>query len=368
MANHARSLSLRLLLSALYIIFSIVYFLANYPFRGIVLLLAVLPAGVLIHRIFMVRRFIDTKIAGIIGDPEEYSVYTKSLPGYRFVDIFNAAEAYSQSVSAHRLESQHGETLAGILNSEFYNEANRFVRPPEHKSRPITVDQEGFFPADCFWLIPQILSTSCGVVRIRTLDYSNEVSIEVAAKLVDDADHAIKTILESASSNSIYKNQVIEISFQQEVRDEYGALEMREKVDPLFISQPPVTEAEIILDDDTREVLQRTVIDFHERRDELMRLGLPARRGVLFYGPPGTGKTFTSRFISNRVQSATTIITSGLSLLHVRSVFNIARMLQPSVVVLEDVDLVYSSRDISAYTTALGELMDELDGFKPDDK
>ena len=42
-------------------------------------------------------------------------------------------------------------------------------------------------------------------------------------------------------------------------------------------------------------------------------------------------------------------------------------MLQPSVVILEDVDLVYSARDKNIYTTALGELMDELDGFNPED-
>lgn len=35
--------------------------------------------------------------------------------------------------------------------------------------------------------------------------------------------------------------------------------------------------------------------------------------------------------------------------------------------ILEDVDLVYSAREINAYTTALGELMDELDGFNPED-
>ncbi|MGH9948121.1 MAG: AAA family ATPase [Pyrinomonadaceae bacterium] len=363
-----RLINFTLLISVLYILFSIIYFLANYPFRGTVILLAIIPLGVLTHRIFTARKFIDSRIQKVIGNLEDYSVYTKSLPGYRFVDIFNSAEAYAQTLSAECLESQHAENLTGILNGEFYIETNRFVRPAEHKSRSIGVDREGFYATDCFWLVPQVLSTSCGVIRIRTLEYSNEVSIEVAAKLSSDADEVIRTILENASANSIYKNKIIEISFQQEVRDEYGGLEMREKVDPLFISQPPVTEAEIVLDDDTRDVIQRTIIDFHERREELMRFGLPARRGVLFYGPPGTGKTFTSRFISNKLESATTVVTSGLSLLHIRSVCNIARMLQPSVIVLEDVDLVYSSREINYHNTALGELMDELDGFKPDDK
>lgn len=356
------------LAAALYIVFAAVYFLADYPYRGPVLLFAIIPAGILAHRMFKVRKFIDSELERRVGDLSSYSVYTKTLPGYRFVDIFNSAEAYAQSHQGERLESQHNETLSSVLNGEFYVETNRYIRQPEHKSRPIDVGREGFFPADCFWLFPKALSASCGVLRVRTIDYSNEVIIEVAAENSSSADEAVKAILDGASANSIYKNKLIEISFQQEVRDEYGGLEMREKVDPLFISQPPVTDKEIVLDDDTHEVLNRTVVDFHERREQLMSLGLPARRGVLFYGPPGTGKTFASRFIATKLQSVTTVVTSGLSLLHIRSVCNIARMLQPSVIVLEDVDLVYSQREGNIYTTALGELMDELDGFQPDDE
>lgn len=363
-----RLLNFSLLLSALYIVFSVVYFFADYPWRRIVLLAAVVPAGILVFRIVMARSFIDNRIGRVIGFTNDYSVYTKSLPGYRFVDVYNASEWYAQSLGAERLESQHAENLVQILDGAFYNDATRQVKPAEHKSRPIDVDRDGFFPLDGFWLVRPGSGTSCGVIRVRTLEYSNEVSIEVAAKSTEDADTAITTILERSARHSIYKNKTIEISFQQEVRDEYGGLEMREKVDPIFLSIPPVTEADIILDDETRKILERTVVDFHKRRDVLVGLGLPARRGVLFYGPPGTGKTYTSRFISNELKSATTIVTSGMSLLHVRSVCNIGRMLQPSVIVLEDVDLVYSQREMNAYTTALGELMDVLDGFQSDDE
>jgi SpoVK/Ycf46/Vps4 family AAA+-type ATPase len=160
---------------------------------------------------------------------------------------------------------------------------------------------------------------------------------------------------------------MIEVSFEQKVKDEYGDIERFERVDPIFLTKPPITEADIILDDETERIIQRSIIDFHERREELMKVGLPGRRGVLFYGPPGTGKTYTCRYISHRLQSATTIVATGTSLLHIKSICNLARMLQPSIVILEDVDLVYSARERNIYTTALGELMDELDGFNSDD-
>lgn len=363
-----RLFNLSLILSGLFVVSSIIYAFLGYPFRGLVLLAALIPAGFVMFRIVVSRSFVDNKIGRVIGDLKEYSVYTKTLPGYRYVDVFNAANAYAQALESQRLESQHAEGLTQILNGDFYQESNRNIKPPEHKSRTIAIDQDGFFPTDCFWVVTPTQKSSCGVIRIRTIDYSNEVSIEVAAKDSQDADMAIRSILETSARNSIYRNKAIEISFNQEVRDEYGGLEMREKVDPIFLSLPPVTESDIVLDDETRQILERTVIDFHRRREQLVGLGLPARRGVLFYGPPGTGKTYTSRFISNELKTATTIVTSGMSLLHVRSVCNIGRMLQPSVVILEDVDLVYSQRETNSYSTALGELMDELDGFKSDDQ
>jgi SpoVK/Ycf46/Vps4 family AAA+-type ATPase len=43
-------------------------------------------------------------------------------------------------------------------------------------------------------------------------------------------------------------------------------------------------------------------------------------------------------------------------------------MLQPTVVVLEDVDLAFSNREDNFYSVGLGELLDELDGFAQADQ
>jgi AAA+ superfamily predicted ATPase len=368
MRNHPLFLNLGLVLSIAYILAAIVYTLAGYPFRFAVLLATVIPIAFLYVRIQNAKTFVDKQIADVIGDPAEFTVFSRSLPGYRFADIHISASKIADSLSATRLETQHNEALNSVLNAEFYSEMNRIVKPAEHQARQIGPDLEKFFATDNFWLVPNLLSTTVGVIRVRTLDYTNEVSIEIAAKDPSDAETVIKKILDNASANSIYKNKVIEVSFQPEVRDEYGGVEIRERVDPQFLSQPPVTEDDIIVDDDTAEILNRTVIDFHLRRDQLRALGLPSRRGVLFYGPPGTGKTFTSRYLANKLETATTIVASGNALLQIRSLCNLARMLQPAIVVLEDVDLVYSNREINFNNTALGEMMNELDGFKPDDE
>jgi SpoVK/Ycf46/Vps4 family AAA+-type ATPase len=55
---------------------------------------------------------------------------------------------------------------------------------------------------------------------------------------------------------------------------------------------------------------------------------------------------------------------TGKGLGQVRTICSLARLLHPSVLVLEDVDLIFTSREINLYSTALGDMMDELDAFK----
>ena len=40
-------------------------------------------------------------------------------------------------------------------------------------------------------------------------------------------------------------------------------------------------------------------------------------------------------------------------------------MFQPSLVILEDVDLVFASRQVNLYSSVLGELLDQMDGLRP---
>jgi AAA+ superfamily predicted ATPase len=356
-----------IILSVVYVLASILYFFTDLPFRIYVAVSAIIPLIFLIIRIIEARSFIDTKLSSLI-DHDKYSVFTKSLPGYRFVDIYNAV-VYKTSQAAEwtQIKSQHPEGLAGILNAQFYAETNRRMNTAENLSRTVSAGNEEFFPIDSFWVIKPAESYPGSVIRIRTNSYTNEVILEVGTNEADFASQIIKEILEYASAHSIYKNKMLEVSFAQEVKDDYGDIERNEKLDLIFLEKAPVTENDIILDDKAKKVIDRCIVDFHERREELMKAGLPGRRGVLFYGPPGTGKTYTCRYISTRIDSATTIITSGMSLLHIKSICNIARMLQPAIVILEDVDLVYSSREQNVYNTALGELMNELDGFSQED-
>jgi SpoVK/Ycf46/Vps4 family AAA+-type ATPase len=157
------------------------------------------------------------------------------------------------------------------------------------------------------------------------------------------------------------------MSFEAEVREKYGEIEKPERMLAQFKTEAPVADEDIVLEDEVREVLWRNVIDLQNRREVLKAHGVPVRRGVLFYGPPGTGKTFACRYLYGKLRETTIVVVTGTALLHVRSVFNFARMLQPSLFIFEDVDLVFQSRDANVYSPVLGDLLDQMDGLRPDE-
>jgi len=313
--------------------------------------------------------YVDDLLAREVGDIGSYAAYAKSLPLYRFADLHRAADRLADEAGAvARIASTHPEPLAMILAGRFYHGPNRSVRTPDAITRSVGEGKEAFFPTDGFLILD--LPEGGGkrvIIRILRQPHTREAVVEIGAATREAAQAVLDRLLTLASTHSVYRGHTLEVSFETEIRDEHGDVEPGSFVDLRFRSHYAVAEADIVLDDAMRGLIDRLLIQFHHRRDELGRLGLPARRGVLLFGPPGTGKTYLCKYLAHRLDGVTTLVATGRALLHARSICQIARMLQPALVVLEDVDLVYSSREENAYGVALGELMDELDGFAADD-
>ena len=108
------------------------------------------------------------------------------------------------------------------------------------------------------------------------------------------------------------------------------------------------------------------------------KLGVSQPKGVLLYGPPGTGKTLLARAVA-RHSECTFIRISGSELVQkyigegsrmVRDVFSMARNHAPSIIFMDEIDSIGSSRgnggnvtgDSEVQRTML-ELLNQLDGF-----
>jgi ATP-dependent 26S proteasome regulatory subunit len=113
--------------------------------------------------------------------------------------------------------------------------------------------------------------------------------------------------------------------------------------------------------------VERHAFGVAEHRQALLAAGQHLKRGLLLYGPPGTGKTHTTRYLVGHMSDYTRLVLTGRALHAIGSAAELARDLQPSVIVLEDVDLVAEDRSFGpGHSSVLFDLLDAMDGAAAD--
>lgn len=134
-----------------------------------------------------------------------------------------------------------------------------------------------------------------------------------------------------------------------------------------FHERPDVPASAVVLPGEALRRIERHALLLGEFRDDLLGAGQHLKRGILLYGPPGTGKTHTVRHLLSRSVGTTAILLSGNTLGLVKDAAQIARAMEPAIVVLEDCDLVAEDRDmIGSPDSMLFELLEALDGLDGD--
>lgn len=132
-----------------------------------------------------------------------------------------------------------------------------------------------------------------------------------------------------------------------------------------------VRREEVILPEQTLGLLERNVTRFIEQRDKLREMRLGVKKGLLFYGPPGTGKTHTVHYLASQMKDHTTLLITAEQVALLDQYMQLARFLQPSMVVIEDVDLIARARTSMrnpCEESLLNRLLNEMDGLREEAK
>lgn len=149
----------------------------------------------------------------------------------------------------------------------------------------------------------------------------------------------------------------------------------------MMVEKVPDSTYEMVggLDKQIKEI--KEVIELPVKHPELFEsLGIAQPKGVLLYGPPGTGKTLLARAVAHHTDCKF-IRVSGSELVQkyigegsrmVRELFVMAREHAPSIIFMDEIDSIGSSRgdggsgggDSEVQRTML-ELLNQLDGFEP---
>lgn len=172
----------------------------------------------------------------------------------------------------------------------------------------------------------------------------------------------IYTALELAVRESrLYRGKVISI----EEGDDYSGISR-----PIVVHRlPAVPRHAVILSPQTMQSIERNIFEFVLAREGLKTLRQSLQKGILLYGPPGTGKTHTIKYLASNLPGHTTLLISADQVTLLGAYMQLARLFQPSIVVIEDVDLIGRNRNEMRAPTEeslLNRLLNEMDGLHQD--
>jgi hypothetical protein len=180
--------------------------------------------------------------------------------------------------------------------------------------------------------------------------------LEVLAKTKSLARNFLRYLERVATQRSPYRGQVLSVENYNRKTGDYTLS---------FQAVRGVSRHALVLPEGVVNILERNVLTLFRQMDAMARAGRGTRHGVMLHGPPGTGKTLATRYLVGSLSGVTVVLITGKLYPHLRQACKLAERLAPSLVILEDVDLVAADRDKNRNTPLLHELMDAMDGITP---
>ncbi len=196
------------------------------------------------------------------------------------------------------------------------------------------------------------------VLMLRREDHGPqpaELGIEIMATERDAAEAMLAELDALMAELNVYRGQILVLAGSP-----FGGIGV--EVRPL----PTVTRDQIIFPSGILERVERHTKVFSDHAEAMRAAGQHMKRGLLLHGAPGTGKTLTVMYLSGLMPDRTVLLLAGQALGMISEACEMARELAPSMLVLEDVDLVAENRMRGNPTSLLFELMNEMDGLNED--
>lgn len=296
-------------------------------------------------------------------DPSELPSYTERLDPSEHANLQLALDALLAGQEGWSLlglpaELHHfGEfSLASILGGRFRGPSEPCA--PEFVRVPVDVDRTH----PCLRLGVYLLSFD-GAPLVVLVGFSEGhgprpgLLLDVVAADPDHAAGFVAAIRELMHEHNVFRGKVLSFAFS-----EWGGFGIT------FHSLPAIPRESVVLPQEDLDAIERHTIGVSRNAGALLAAGRHLKRGLLLYGPPGTGKTLSVMYLCGQLPGRTTLLLSGPGAGALGQAAAIARSLQPSMVVLEDVDLVAMERTMPGMGTnpLLFQLLNEMDGLSDD--
>ncbi|MFZ0087936.1 MAG: ATP-binding protein [Solirubrobacteraceae bacterium] len=307
------------------------------------------------------RNEVAALVGAFLGEgASKQSVVTRSLPVFEHVNLQTALDAWSRELGREvvvRGISTPPHYQAATLQQLVTGEA----MPPLRLSAPPLVDLPNGPGSTlaCLQLAVLLVTDAAGryVVMVSGPgEHDPSLEVEVAGLSVDAAQSVHARLAELRSRLNVYRGHVLDVSASA-----MGGVSLE------FGKIPATARDDVVLPETVLGQVERHALGVAAHREALLRARQHLKRGLLLYGPPGTGKTHTMRYLVGRMTGYTRLVLTGRALRVIGPAAELARDLQPAVVVLEDVDLVAEDRSFGpGASPVLFDLLDAMDGAAAD--
>jgi cell division protease FtsH len=194
------------------------------------------------------------------------------------------------------------------------------------------------------------------VNRPSDMGFNRKVKVEVMAIDRSQAEAFLAELRLLIRKRNVYRSRVLSLSVDQ-----------REGTKVQFHRLPVVAPDAIVLPEGLLARIERQTVGFSKHSKQLAAMQRHLKRGLLLHGPPGTGKTLTAMYLASQMPERTVLLLTGRGMALIEQSCAMARLLQPAIVVLEDVDLVAEERTREgACSAVLFELLNQMDGLADD--
>jgi len=182
--------------------------------------------------------------------------------------------------------------------------------------------------------------------------WRGSVQLEGLAEKKEEMGKFITGILTIAEEENLYRGRKIEFS---------GRIR--------FLDVKNKSWDSIVLDTETKTEIKANTLSFLKRSKQWSEYGIPQKRGILLAGEPGTGKTVICKALMAEAEGVTCITTNGYALDdddYIIELYELAEDISPSIVFIEDIDLIGQNRMEFGYQrgSALLSLLAVLDGVE----
>ena len=307
------------------------------------------------------RNEVVALVADFLGqDGSERSVVTRSLPVFEHVNLQTALDAWSvepgREVAVHgiAIPPRHGGvTLHQLIAGEVMY-GMRLSAPPL-----VDLPNGPRSTLACLELAVLLVTDASGryVVMVSgPAEHDQSLGVEIAGLSVEAAQAVHARLGELRSQLNVYRGHVLEVNLNP-----MGGVSLA------FGDIPLTLRADVVLPEAVLGRVERHALGVAAHRAALLQAGQHLKRGLLLYGPPGTGKTHTTRYLVSQMTGYTRLLLTGRALHAIGAAAELARDLQPAVIVLEDVDLVAEDRSFGQGSSpVLFDLLDAMDGAAAD--